>query len=696
MPTTGGKLTSRKPLTTWVKRGFTLAVLATGLVAGLDCLNYLGVNVTSLAQRKAARQVAVLQTTVDNCTYLQEPEAIREAQLRHRRTISRSTEEFAQRQTVDANLQLTNPSEIPRKNFVDDILFGRMQRDGIQSAPLCGDAEYLRRVTLDLTGRIPKPEDVTAFLANTDPDKRDQLVANLMATPEFVDKWTMFYGDLLRNTAFAGNINRYRYGRDAYHKWIKDSVASGKSWAQMATELIAAMGDNYVKGETNFIVGAHVAGGPAEDVYDGLAVEASRIFLGLSSMDCLLCHDGAGHLDEVNLWGAQATRFQAYGMSAFFARMRKPATTVSQTPFYNKYDIQEATTGEYPLGSTQGNRSPRARINNLASVPPTYMFNGGGAVKAGENRRQSFARYMTADPQFARAQVNYLWESLMVEALVSPSHTFDLARLSPNAQMPDGWSLQPANAELLQALSDDFAANGFNFRRTVGIVVKSNAYQLSSAYPGEWNLTLVPYYARKFVRRLEGEEIHDSIVIATGIPATNGDPDNMSGTTPKPRVGYRMVNDDNVTASGWIEWAGQMPEPTEPRSSGNRVFIQSFLTGDRDQKFRSAEPSILQSLNMMNNAFVRNRALGSTTGAVTVTYPDTKTYNSYVREIAVMTTTNTYDQIAEKLYLRTMSRKPTDAEWTKLRAYYSKQTKQQFAENLQWVLFNKIDFLFNY
>jgi O6-methylguanine-DNA--protein-cysteine methyltransferase len=317
------------------------------------------------------------------------------------------------------------------------------------------------------------------------------------------------------------------------------------------------------------------------------------------------------------------------------------------------------------------------------------MFNGGGAVKAGENRRESFARYITADPQFSRAHVNYLWEKLMVEALVSPSNTFDLARISPNAQMPDGWTLQPANAQLLQALSDDFAANGFNFRRTVELVVKSNAYQLSSAYPGEWNIGFVPYYARKFVRRLEGEEIHDSLVMVTNIPPTMADPDNGN----RVRVGYRMLTDDNVTTGSWIEWAGQMPEPAEPRSNGNRVFVQSFLTGDRDQKFRSAEPSILQALNMMNNTFVRNRVLQGTTAAVT--FPENKTYISYVRELVVGTTL-TYDQIAERLYLRTLSRKPTDAEWVKLRAYYTKQTKQQFAENLQWVLFNKVDFIFNY
>ena len=555
---------------------------------------------------------------------------------------------------------------------------------------MCSDAEYLRRVTLDLTGRIPTSADVTAFLANTDPNKRDALVDRLMTTSEFVDKWTLFYGDLLKNTAFAGNINRYRYGRDAYHRFIKDAVASGKPWSQMAAEMVTAMGDNYVNGAANFIVGSHVPMGPAEDVYDGLAVEASRIFLGISSMDCLLCHDGAGHLDQVNLWGANATRLQAYGMSAFFARMRKPATTVSQTPFYNKYTLQEAATGEYPLGSTAGNRSPRPRVNGMANVPPTYMFNGGGSVKAGENRREAFAKHVTADPQFARAHVNYLWEKIMVEAMVSPSNTFDPARLAAGAQMPDGWTLQPANAELLQALSDDFAANGFNFRRTVELIVKSHAYQLSSSYPGEWNLNLVPYYARKFVRRLEGEEIHDAIVMATGIPATMADPDNAN----KVRVGYRMVTDDNVTTTDWLEWAGQMPEPTEPRSNGNRVFIQSFLTGDRDQKLRVGEPSILQSLNMMNNNFVRGRVIQG--GVANVTYPETKSYPSAVREMVLNNNTIPYEQIVERLYLRTLNRPPTDAELTKLRAYFTKQTRQQFAENLQWVLLNKIDFLFNY
>ena len=109
----------------------------------------------------------------------------------------------------------------------------------------------------------------------------------------------------------------------------------------------------------------------------------------------------------------------------------------------------------------------------------------------------------------------------MVEALVSPSNTFDPARLDPNAQMPAGWTLQPANPELLEALAAEFWNNNYDLRYLIGLIAKSSAYQLSSKYPGEWKLEYVPYYARKYARRLDAEEIHDAIVKATGQPVVS-------------------------------------------------------------------------------------------------------------------------------------------------------------------------------
>ena len=367
-------------------------------------------------------------------------------------------------QFIQDGLQLVPPQEMPRKNTVDQLIFARMQDAGIQSAPLCTDEEFIRRVYLDLTGRIPSADDVKNFLQDKNGNKRDALVDSLISSSEFVDKWTMFFGDLYKNTSQATNINRMIGGREAFHKFIRDSIEQNKSYAQMATEMIVARGDSYADGQVNFIVGGNVPMGPAQDTYDGLAVQASTIFLGLSSMDCLLCHDGAGHLDAVNLWGSKTTRADAWGMAAFFARTRRTQQNVATN--VPKYTVTEVTTGEYDLNTNSGNRQTRAPIGSQRNVPPKYMLNGSG-VAQGEDRRTALARNITQDPQFARAAVNYLWEEMMVEAFVSPSNTFDLARLTANQQMPDGWSLQPSNPELLDSLAQEFINSGYNLRHVI-------------------------------------------------------------------------------------------------------------------------------------------------------------------------------------------------------------------------------------
>ena len=86
-------------------------------------------------------------------------------------------------------------------NLIDQYIFAALQANGVTPSNLTTDNEFIRRVTLDLTGRIPVPSDVTAFVSSTDPNKRAALVDKLLAKPEWVDKWTMFYGDLFKNTA---------------------------------------------------------------------------------------------------------------------------------------------------------------------------------------------------------------------------------------------------------------------------------------------------------------------------------------------------------------------------------------------------------------------------------------------------------------------------------------------------------------
>lgn len=105
----------------------------------------------------------------------------------------------------------------PRYNFIDEHIFGRIEAAGIELAPMSSHTEFLRRVMLDLTGRIPSADQVVDFTEDTSSGKRDVLIDSLIASPEFIDKWTMFFGDLLKLNGRSTNVNRYTQGRDAFY-----------------------------------------------------------------------------------------------------------------------------------------------------------------------------------------------------------------------------------------------------------------------------------------------------------------------------------------------------------------------------------------------------------------------------------------------------------------------------------------------
>jgi hypothetical protein len=600
-----------------------------------------------------------------DCAFLQNPETVNEVMARHREDVALATTTVTEQLTWSDELALVPPGEIPRRNYVDEILFTRMAQDNIASAPLCTDEEFIRRVTLDLTGRIPAAADVTKFVSDKSANKRDTLVDALIAAPEFTDKWTMFFGDLYRNSARGANVNRFTNGRDAFNRFIKESIAANKSYAVMVREMLAANGDSFLTGPPNFLVGGIVPMGPVQDVMDGQAVITSSMLLGVNALDCLYCHDGAGHLDEVNLWGKDRTRAEAWGMAAFFARTDMQRTVVNPR-FQNfvKFIVSEKAAGEYQLNTDSGNRTPRKPHAGQTTIAPRYIFNG-ASLNAGETRRQALARLITADRQFARATVNYLWEKLMVEALVSPSDAFDPARLDSQTKLPAGWTLQPANPQLLEALTDDFIKSDYNLRTLLARIAKSSAYQLSAQYPGNWNLSLVPYYARKYVRRLDAEEIHDAVVKATGVATS-----------------YQL-RDTFAQPTTTVNWAMQFPDTVEPR--GNvpvQTFLNSFIRGDRDVKPRSRDASILQALNLMNHTFVTQRIHQRDAGS----------------NVARLLANNALkpEEIIGELYLATLARAPQPDEVTSLLTLYQEQSRTAATEAIQWVLLNKIDFIFNY
>ena len=558
----------------------------------------------------------------------------------------------------------------PRNNFIDEHVFARIEAAGIEPAPFSSDTEFLRRVTLDLTGRIPSPDEVTDFIDDSTSSKRDVLIDSLIASSAFIDKWTMFFGDLFKLNGRASNVNRFTQGRDAFYLYLKESIAGNKPYDTMVKEMITATGDNHAVGAANFPVGGIIPMGPAQDTYDGQAAQVAAMFLGIQVVDCLLCHDGAGHLEDVSLWGYRQTRHDMWGLSAFFAQTRIRRERISDQPRLIRFDVSD-NSGQrfrYSLNTTEGNRSARLPVNGISVVAPKYPFTlpstDIGQVEEGEVRRVALAEYVTDDIQFARAIVNYVWEELMVEAFVTPSNAFDLDRLDPDNPPPAPWTIQPTNPELLEAMAVWIQQNNFDLRGLIALITKSRTYQLSGAYPTEWFPEYVPYYARKFARRLDAEEIHDAVITATGIGANY---------TIRSRTG---------TVLGPVQWAMQLPDTIEPRSNRRiALFLDSLGRGDRDQTVRSSDSSALQALNLMNHRFVMDR-IDADIGSGTLA--------------RILAETSDPTEIIRQTYLATLSRFPSDDEIALLQPMMVQLGAAAGAESLQWILMNKLDFVFNY
>lgn len=542
----------------------------------------------------------------------------------------------------------------PYLSRIDYHIFSLLAAKNVTPANLTTDEEFLRRVTLDLTGRIPSVNEYTAFQASTSVDKRAQKIDQLLASPEWVDRWTMWLGDLVKNNVRNTQITRGALARDSFYRYIRQSVQENKPYNQFVSELIQGLGNNEQLGPPNWIVGGFMSMGPAQDTYDRQMVQTASTFLGLRYLDCLLCHDGAGHLDAVSLWGAQITRMQGWGMAAFFARTRmarqpNPATN---------YIVSEVAAGNYALNTNSGNRPNRTPTGGLNQITPTYLFNGRTAA-ANSNYRQRLAQELTADLQFSRAAVNYVWAHFFGVGIVDPPDAFDPARLDPRNPPPEPWTIQPSHPELLDELARSFVNMNYDLKGLMREITNSAAYQLSSRYSGEWNVDWARLQARHMVRRLDAEEMHDALVLSSGVP------------NPMTVVNHPAP----------FQYAMQLPDTLAPGGATGQ-FLDDFLRGDRDENLRRDELTTTQALSLMNDNFVITRVRNSTLAggrlaALLAAYPDNAS-------------------LVQAMYLTVLGRRPTTVESNLAVASFTGGVRATRAQDLLWALYNKVDFIFNY
>jgi len=548
----------------------------------------------------------------------------------------------------------TPPQTFQSRNFVDDEIFGKMVSDKIPWTSRSSDAEFLRRVSLDITGTIPDAESVKSFIADPDPAKRDKMIDKLLASPEYADKWTMWFGDLVQNVQVSTATAVQSQGRNAWYHYIYDSINSGKPYDQMVREQLADPGKTFTNGETNYWVRQIQNNGPIQDTYDNLSASTGEKFLGMPFV-CLSCHSGLGHLELVNTSMAKRTRTDFWKNAAFFAQVTVTTATNSEVGG-RETTLTDGTSGEYRLNTVSGNKTPRQPAPGDPAIVSPAFFLTSEAPKAGETRRQAYARILTAHPQFARATVNYVWKAIFSVGIVEPADSFDLLRQDP-ATLANGQTLQPTHPQLLTKLAASFIAGNYDLRALIRTIVSSNAYQLSSRYTaGPWSESYAPYYARHYPQRLMAEEVLDAIVKATGVPASLS----ITGMNPVPR-------------------AMMLPDPTE--GGAYRTFLNNFVRGNCDDDARSDDSSIVQALTLLNDRTVTDRVKSTTTGS----------------RLGALLKANPSDSgaIVDALYLNTLGRTPTANERSAGITYLTSGNLTQKSEDLQFALLNKLEFLFN-
>ena len=346
---------------------------------------------------------------------------------------------------------------------IDSEIFKLLSTLRLPVSPAADDATFLRRVTLDLTGRLPAPDAVTAFLRDSDTNKREMLVDTLLQSDAFNEYWTLQLAKLLR----IGAQERNTQGAFAYHQWLSEQVREGIGYDQIARSVILATGDSHEVGPANFY---RTVNGPREQ-----AEFMSELFMG-ARLRCANCHN-----HPLDKW----TQDDYHGLAAIFAKIESDQI------------VKVKPSGEVIHPATREKAVPRIPGDRFL---PTNVTDG----------RLELVDWLTGvgNPYFAKAIVNRLWKALMGRGLVEPVDDFR--------------STNPAtHPELLTELADDFVAHGYDLRRTLKRIALSAAYT-RSANTLPQNATDDRFYSHALQKPLESEVLADAISDVLGVPDVYG------------------------------------------------------------------------------------------------------------------------------------------------------------------------------
>jgi len=297
-------------------------------------------------------------------------------------------------------------------------------------------------------------------------------------------------------------------------------------------------------------------------------------------------------------------------------------------------------------------------------VPPALILDG-AKPEPGKPLRAEMARLFTGHPQFARGVVNRFWAEFMGVGIVDPVDGFDLARMDPE-NLPDGWDLQPTHPKLLDRLAQEFIDSGYDLQHLQKTIAKSSTYQLAATFPAEWKPDYAKYFARKFVRRMSSEQVYDAVVKATDLHFPIRIP--LTETTVKYMVQMRGPADLRRSAS------------LDPKTKLDlQFFAESFGQANREFNDPKRDGSIIQAALMMNSALVKKKSR--------------PTPGSYLAGLIAKDTKD--EELVDSLFWQFLTRAPDGHERNSALTLLADRGREGGGEDLQWILMNKVEFLFH-
>jgi hypothetical protein len=356
-------------------------------------------------------------------------------------------------------------AQLPRKNFIDDLVYQRLAHLNIVPSKPASDSQFLRRAYIDVIGRQPTSDEARDFLQDPNPEKRITLIDALLERPEYADNWANKWADLLRP-------NPYRVGIKAVlslDTWIREAFRQNLPYDQFVRGVLTARGSNWKNGAVTIFRDRREP--------DEIVTMASQLFLGIR-LDCAKCHQ---HPFEV--YG----QHDFYSFAAFFSRVGFKGTGLSPPISGGEETVLVKSSGDVKHPLTGKALTPK--ILRGSEVP----------IVEGDDPREKLVDWMVSEsnPTFAHVAVNRVWAELFGVGIVDPVD--DLRATNP-----------PSNPQLLDQLATHFRSIGFNQKELLKTILQSHTYALASE-PNETNRGDHRNFSRHYRQRLRAEVLADAI-----------------------------------------------------------------------------------------------------------------------------------------------------------------------------------------